>query len=396
MELSMYSYPSGTKFTLYSILKEKSGTKHVNTIRRWVTYPDGKKKFERYDATKYKHFRDDEMKLSQFLLRLNNQSSNSRQLEELEIEHAFINKELLENYKRYLLSQIPTQSLALTEFSYLRRYFLDYFINKLGLVNPVDWHRKQTIWAESLLRKEGEDTPRLWEDSELRSAKLIKNIVNAANRFMRWLHMERPDELPPLLFKPVSRASLKELDARRTVLGIKKDRKFLTDEDWSLIETNLPESIKSMVLLAKYYGLRRSEVLGLKVEDVRKGFLSVERQIENHNSNGTTYRPLKGREARAIPHWFSTPKEAYIWITDVQKYICDKDTFSQKFTSLMNGLNLNYTLHELRHTWVTLSIEIHSPDEVRKAAGHKDLNTTNKYLREKGKRVDSEAFDPDF
>ncbi len=182
-------YPQGTKHSPYIIVKERSNDKVLFLIRRWVSYPDGTKKFERYDSTKYKHIRHDEIKLHQFVLRLNHQSPNESHKKDLEIEHAFINLELLERYKRYLLSQIPTQSLALTEFSYLKRYFLDYFINKLKLKNPVDWHRQQTIWAESLLRKETRDTPSLWDDKELRSAKLIKSIVNAANRFMRWLRI---------------------------------------------------------------------------------------------------------------------------------------------------------------------------------------------------------------
>ena len=68
------------------------------------------------------------------------------------------------------------------------------------------------------------------------------------------------------------------------------------------------------------------------------------------------------------------------------------DTLSDRWTELMEQLKLTYTLHDLRHTWITKSIRKKKvvPRDVQLAAGHKNIETTMGYLH------DDREFDDDI
>jgi integrase len=388
----MRRYPAGTKFNDYSIVRQAQRGKTYVYVRRWVIYPDGTEKFERLPSEKYAHLRTDWAELERFVIRLNQSLPNEQRTRvKVEIRHAFINDELLSEYLSFLLTQIPTEQNARCEFTYLRDYFLHYFIGKLDIPSPVDWLRRQNVWAQALLNRCEESTPALWERDRIPSAKFLKDIVIAANRFMQWLHERRPSEVPPLRFKPISRAAFKELDARRRVLGQTLEHKYIKDADWARIEKALPDSIRSQICLGYYYGLRRAETLGVKPGDVKKGYLLVERQLKAYPKTGPVYGPPKGRKSRNVPHWMVSAAQAYEWVDDVQKNLMAVKTLYDRFAELMEQLGLSYTLHDLRHTWTTKVIKNRSPRDVQLAAGHEHLNTTMKYIH-----VGEESIDDEF
>lgn len=384
-------YPDDTRIIGFYLINEKIENKVVPTIRQAVILPDRKRRLDRYPVVEYRSFRNNPRELEDFVIRLNHQiPEEKRARESVEIKHAFISTEMLDEYLAYLVVQIPTQSIAKTEWHYCKTYFLNYFIGNLNLPSPLDWHRKQTEWAHSLL---GRDS-KLW--LKPMSGKLIKDVIISANRFMRWLHIKRPNEVPPLVFNPITRAVYKELKARRRLSGEAREPRYITDSDWLTIEKSLPDSLRPFILIAYSYGLRRSEILGLKLEDVRKSHLSIERQLSSFSTtSGPKYGPLKGREPRLVPHWQSTPAQAYRLIGDGHRFLCNPTSFGKLFSHFMNTLEMNYTLHDLRHTWVTKMIQVHSPEEVRRAAGHKDLTTTMKYIHKGERQTGDEVYQPD-
>lgn len=336
----------------------------------------GGKKNERYPLKKYIRIRDDEAALEQLVKRLNAPADAKLKVS---YKHAFINQSLLDEYLRYLIAQIPRIEGARQEYSYLRRHFLDYFIGKLDLMNPLDWHRvHETQWAEFLLSKE---VPA--------AAKTKRDIVIAANRFMGWLHKQRPEEVPPLEFKPISKAKYKEIEAQRALGDGVKERGAIPPAHLARILRHLPEEISGHVRLALHYGLRRNETMGLQLADVKKGYLAISRQYSGRND----YRPLKGKDKRNVPHWAGHARHVYHWIESVSRYPMHPSSLSDAWASHLKTFGFSYDFHDLRHTFITKMLRHHPARDVQLAAGHKDIRTTMRYAHD-DRKLDDEIFDP--
>lgn len=374
-------FPKGTKFQAWSLHSEKQKGTLRAVIRRWGRLPTGEYKMERLKTDQYAHLRDHPLELKKYVIRLNQQiKPEERTKAKVEIKHAFISPDLLDDYKDFLITQIPTKSRALVEHQYLIKYFLHFFIGALDISDPLEWHRRQkTEWAKFLL---SEKAPA--------AATTKKEIVAAANRFMEWLHERRPNEVPPLKFKPLTTAIYKKVEAEREMNGETHHPRAIKLPDWESISKHLPATIAPFVNLAYHYGLRRSETLGVKPGDTKKTYLSVERQLVALNQ----YEPLKGREARKVPHWFSEARNVYSWIDEAQTLLLHPDTLTDRWNVLMEGLKLTYTFHDLRHSFITRAISAHPPRDVQLAAGHKNIETTMRYSHD-NRNLDNEEFMPE-
>jgi integrase len=380
--MAMNSYPKGTLFNNFTLHFEvqKGITRAI--IRRWVIFADGTRKHERYPAHLYSHLRSDHKELEKFVIRLNNQIPEKLKTQaKVEIKHAFIDDALLESYKDYLVTQIPTTSRALSEHYYLVKYFLHFFIGQMDMPNPLDWHRvHETEWAKFLVSP---DAPA--------AATTKREIVAAANRFMRWLHKRRPSEVPPLEFKPLSTPTLKQVEAKRELAGTVHHPKMLKDKDWETIKKNIPEGLRPLVMLAYSYGLRRSESLALKSGDVKKGYLSVERSLVGPGE----YTTLKAREKRQTPHWTCTAAQAYGWIEEIHAkgLVIHPDSFTKRWNAFQESLKMTYTLHDLRHTFITKALRTQVARDVQLAVGHADISTTMGYAHD-DRELEDEVFIP--
>lgn len=350
----------------------------VFVIRRWNCG-----KYERMPVSKYRHIRNDEALLAEFVLRLNAPLDVK---EAVNFRHAFINDALLEDYKEWLLARFPTrQTDARCEFHYLKKHFLDYFIAKLDIKDPSKWESvAETKWAKYLLSP---DVPR--------GTTTKKHIILAANRFLRWLHKRRPTEVPAMHLRPLTSAVFKEWDQQRKIDKTYKVRTFITDAHWAAICKNLPATLAPFVYLSAYYGLRRSETLGLTNGAVRKGHLAVEKQLLAAPEGGEPqFKPLKGRDNREVPHWFATAAQAYEWVVQVQEHRVHPRTLTERWINYMERLGkLPYDFHDLRHTFATNAMIKYPPREVQLACGHKNIETTMRYAHKKP-RDDNEEFKP--
>jgi len=385
--------PKGTRFNDYSIIMETTKTGVIPSIRRWVVLPDGRRVQERYPVEKYKEFRDDPQALKDFVIRLNRSiPSELKTREAVEIKHAYINTKMLDDYLAYLKVRIPKQSVAKTEWGYLKKYVLGFFVTTMNLPNPLDWHRHQTEWAHSLLGRDD----KIWPNGEIMSARFLKDMGITVNRFCAWLHDKRPNEVPPLKFSPFSTAVYKDVEAERERLELARIPRYILDKDWDAIQKALPENLKYFVLLGYNYGLRRAEMLGLKLEDVRTAHLALERQLVKYSKRkGPTHESLKDSDNRRVPHWNCSAPRAYELIENAQKYLMNPTVFGHKFAAFMKSIKMTYTLHDLRHTWTTKMIQKHMPEDVRKAAGHEDLTTTMNYIHHGEALVGDEVFVPE-
>lgn len=346
------------------------------TVENGLLVVRGGKGNRRLPIKQYAAYRHDREQLDALVLRLN----APRDLrEKVTFKHAFINDALLSEYKDFLKGKIPTESSAVTEYAYLVNYALTFFVTGLGLINPADWFVvSETKWAAYLIKND-----------RIRSAKAKRDTVNALNRFIKWMHRKRPNEVPLVVFDPISRAKYAELEARRSMADEIRKPRLVLENDLKDILKAADGALKDIIQLLACYGLRRNEALGLRLQDVKTGHLSIERQLVKLGKIG----PPKGRESRKTPHWFASAPKAYAWITGVEASPMHPRTLSAKWDELMTVLDLPYHLHDLRHTFITKAVRKYAPRDVQLAVGHKDLRITMKYLRD-DRELEDEVWRP--
>jgi integrase len=68
------------------------------------------------------------------------------------------------------------------------------------------------------------------------------------------------------------------------------------------------------------------------------------------------------------------------------------DVLSHRWISLMEKLGLDYTFHELRHTFITRARAQYNAREVQLAAGHANITTTERYSHDH-RKFDERVFE---
>lgn len=356
------------------------------TIRRKVVYTDGTRSNLRYDAEQLSRYKSKE-ELDALVIRLNRRE-NRRAIEEIKTKLAFLPTETLEEFRALLGAEIPNQSDAKVQYHNLHRYFLRFFVDMLGLKDPVDWKASEHKWGMALLG----ETSGIYEDKKLRAVKTIKRIVQTANRLMAFLHRLRPQEVPAIRFEPISRARYKSYEAQ-IKLGVEEIGRFISPDDWKKIDEKLPADIAPFVRLGYLYGLRRAETLGIAPTDVRKGFLQVRRQYVKQAGGAPKYKPLKNKMNRDTPHWLGSADKAYDLAADGVTKLIHPDTLGVKFAEYMKTLGMTYEMHDLRRTFITTVLDYYTPKEVMLAVGHASIDVTMRYLRD-DRQLDSAPFVP--
>lgn len=330
-----------------------------------------KKTFQRLPRKIYGHLPKAE--LEKLITRLNfNQDREQRMRDRFKVESAFISQSLLQEFYDLLDSEIPTKSIAKQRYSHLRTHFLNFFL-KLD-PNPVNWHRHhQAVWCNYLLK-------------EQRSPSTLKQLVGVANRFMKFLHKKRPDEIPMMIFTPISRARFKKLKDEWSIDELGRPPSYINEFDFKLIEKRIPDDLKSVFLLCYYFGLRRSEAMGLyqRTDCVKKGFIQIDKQLLRYTRTGKlVLGPTKGRMARKVPYWYSSPEQVYELI---QKIVpMSPSDYTRKFRASLKQNKLDYFVHDCRHSFITNIVNDSRKlqlNDIRLAAGHADLRVTNGYLRD--------------
>lgn len=356
------------RYTQWSLIVDGEALR----VRRWAIYEDGRRKLVSLPASEYRHLLGDRRGLEDFVIRLNNKTPDEVRLRaRLRIEHAYISPQLLVEYAGYLERTVPSRKNAHRNFGYLTTHCLDYFVTSHKLRDPIEWHRQQEAWGAHLL---GLDLSRA----------AIKQIIIETNRFIRWLHRLRPEEVPLFVFEPIEKSILRQYEARRKLDGKARESKYVIPEHRDIIFEGLKDArVCAAAHLAYSYGLREAEVMGLKPEDIWTTYLKVERQmVALPEPADPQYDVLKGREARKTPHWLADPSEAHDWISTIATKLMTPNTLCARWGAEMRRLGLDYHFHDLRHAFVTDALTDQTAREVQLAVGHKDISTTMLYAHD--------------
>lgn len=355
-------------------------------IKRNVT-KGRKRSFQRLPAKLYKEIQTNKEELEKFILRLNKIDPKERAAyEKFKVDSAFISSKLLEDYHKKLKAEIPTENAANYTYRYAREHFLAFFLKHDP--NPTVWYRKlQPAWADYLVGTEF-------------SISVLKKIINSSNRLMRYLHNQRPDEIPLMEFRPLSRAVLAKIRAKKELLGEGKEkRKYIPEKDYKTLLAHIPDDLRSIFEMSYRYGLRRNEVIALyqSPQKIRKGYLLIDEQFCSLNGGTMVRKPPKFNKTRKVNHWNASPNECFELINSLVSM--PPDRASRNFTNLTTDLvdrdliEHSYVLHDCRHTFISNAVKFYDINTVSRSAGHSDISVTNGYLKDT-RDLDDEVFSP--
>lgn len=183
---------------------------------------------------------------------------------------------------------------------------------------------------------------------------LLRRMFNVAIKEWEWLKEN-----------PVSKISFSVGDRNA------RDRWLTAEEERRLLLSASPEWLKSIIIFALHTGMRRSEILNLKWEDVdfNRKLIIVTKSKNNQKRaipmSQTVYKLLKGIKVRDISKVFPVTVEAL------------KDAFKRAVKKA--GLK-DFHFHDLRHTFATRlvqnGIDIFT---VKELLGHKTITMTMRY-----------------
>ena len=205
-----------------------------------------------------------------------------------------------------------------------------------------------------------------------------------------------------------------ELDRINPFVGVElpevyeRENRTLSPQE-ALRLLNPKTRLEAMILVAMHTGLRRAEVCGLRWEDVREGFIRVQRSVIRLR-NGTLVEDLpKSKtsisevpltpeaqaalesQARVIANGKASP---YVFVTENGSPV-DPHNFSRDFRvwKLKNGFPRELRLHDLRGSFVSLLIEAGADIRtVQELARHADPRTTMKAYARSRMPVKEEAI----
>lgn len=355
----------------------------------------GKTKWDSHPHAKWSHLRPED--LEAYVTRLNGEreAARKRAEEAYRIKHTFITQATLDEFDKHIRDTTTTDELAQAVLTKVHRRFLHFFVNVLNLTDPLDWKSEQAVWGKALMNRPESEKHRLYEDHDPRSKRVVDDTAAAANRFMRWLHDKNPRLFPLVVFEPVAKAVLKKHEAKRKMERPNRPGigRYVNPGDWKTIEKKMKPEVFPFVWLAYHLGLRRAEALGVKIEDVRKGYFHLVRQLVGIPDEKPVYGPPKNRKDRKVEWWFTTPQEAY-GVIDRLPQLVHPDTFTDHLAAEMKRLGLDYEMHDFRRTWITRALRDHPATAVRLGAGHSSIETTMRYVMD-DRDMNDEPFIPE-
>lgn len=367
--------------TALAKLKKALVDKEATEIQKWLITADGIKRqyrlsdgsrgWQRLPAPWWKNL--DEIGRKDLLNRLNVEDWRVKAaLEKYEIKSAFIPEKILSEFERKLHREMGKQT-AESRFQNLKKYCLEYFLPKSP--NPIEWQRDlQEGWVDYLVSLDY-------------APSTYKHIRIALNKFMRFLAAKNPD-LPTLIFDGLTPHQIQEIRYQREIKGLGL-RYYIPRKEADIILKAASPQLKPYIQLIRKYGLRRNEARALTTAKIKNSYLFIDEQIKETGGRGLP----KYRKTRKIPHWYSKPKQTYKLIEALEPYETGAD-MSKEFSDLTKRLVAEdeithpYVLHDWRHTFITDAVEDYSINEVMLAAGHADIRTTSKYLKDKRKHED--------
>lgn len=153
-----------------------------------------------------------------------------------------------------------------------------------------------------------------------------------------------------------------------------------SDEDIQKVKDNVNKEFGLFGYMILYTGLRRGELLGLRYEDCRGGFITVDKSIYYDNNVPKVKKPKTASGIRKVPI-----------LDKLKPYLCGKGIifnykgkylpqhiFDRLWKNYCQETGIQCSPHQLRHCFTTMLFEsgVLEPKEIQHLLGHSQISTT--------------------
>lgn len=183
--------------------------------------------------------------------------------------------------------------------------------------------------------------------------------------------------------------ALSRKDIEKIIMAVKQNSKntFTRRRDLAMIDVFV------------YCGLRRGELLGIKVADVDfdKAMLRVDGKTSK--SKVTRYVPLHRLVLQGLDEYMAARKERkskceYLWVSDVQDERFSVHGLKHWVNRIREWSGVKFHVHQFRHSFAcAIAKDRQNVVFVQRLLGHTDLRMTMKYLRGLGVEDDRDIVD---
>lgn len=154
--------------------------------------------------------------------------------------------------------------------------------------------------------------------------------------------------------------------------------RYLKEDEEKRLFKALPDYLKGIVIVALNTGLRKSNILELKWEQVNFDFKFIE--ILENKGNKHLLIPLNEKLIQFFNNIPENKRKGYIFINP-DTGLPYKD-IKRAWTSSLKAANIeNFRFHDLRHTVGTrLAEQLVPVNVIKELLGHSDVHTTMRYV----------------
>lgn len=153
-----------------------------------------------------------------------------------------------------------------------------------------------------------------------------------------------------------------------------------SDEDIQKVKGNVGREFGLFAYFILYTGLRRGELLALRYDDIRDGFINVNKSVYYENNKPKIKKPKTASGIRKVPI-----------LDKLKPYICGKGIifnyngdylpqhiFDSKWKQYCAETGIKCTPHQLRHCYTTMLFEsgVLAPKDIQHLLGHNQISTT--------------------
>ncbi len=204
--------------------------------------------------------------------------------------------------------------------------------------------------------------------------------------FFEWLVIKGLLEENPIeskkLPKPIydDDRALKQRDIEKIIVAVIQYSKnsFLKQRDLAMINVFM------------YCGLRRGELLGIKVTDIdfQKGTLRVNGATSK--SGVTRHVPIHRVALQSLDEYMTARKQRksqceYLWVSEIKDTPFTEDGLKHWVKRIIRWSGVKFHVHQFRHSFAcALAKQKVNIVMIAKLLGHTDLRMTQKYLRSLG------------
>lgn len=204
-------------------------------------------------------------------------------------------------------------------------------------------------------------------------------------------------------------------------VAVEPIRSMSEEQVWRFLDVARWHRLGVLFFLELVYGLRKSEVIGLKDEDVKReeGIIHIRRKVQRQKGMGLVEGPVKMRRPRVVPLYpFVVPElDAWLAVRDQEKHLVgsywhetgrlftntvgeplEQSWLSKELNKLLESAGVpHFRFHDLRHSSATFMDMVKIRGRVRSdILGHKHEQMTDHYthalmedLRDVGPLIES-------